>query len=113
LERYYGALRLELARLPFSEQELLLLLDAVNGWASPAEPVEIIVQGLRWQVQDAIEQEGLDQKWGVNGAALVERLRQLTPTQTLALVDALERVWLRADDGDLVDALHQILGGAS
>lgn len=87
LERYYELLRRELRTVSLSREEVMLLLDVSNGtlWQPFSIP-------LLWaEVEDSLE-DGLAEKWGVDGPALVERLKAFTPGQAFAVVDALERV---------------------
>jgi OsmC subfamily peroxiredoxin len=46
------------------------------------------------QINDAIQRNQLDRKWTVNSERLVNKLKALSPCQTLALVDAIERFWI-------------------
>ncbi len=86
LERYYTLLRGELRRVNLSEREALLLCDVAN-WA---------------EVQDAIQHDGLDRKWQVDGQGLVQKLRALTPGQAAAICDALERFWIDHNTPDRI-----------
>jgi hypothetical protein len=87
LERYYDALRRALQA--FSEPEASLIVDACKAWL-----VEPHSAPLLWaEVDDAIRGDGLAVKWGVDGSALVARLRALTPFEALAVCDAAERFW--------------------
>ena len=87
LERYYDMLRRALPA--FSEAEASLIVDACNGWL-----VEPHSAPLLWaEVDDAIRSDGLATKWGVDGPALVARLRALTPFEALAVCDSVERFW--------------------
>jgi hypothetical protein len=112
LARYYSLLERELARIPLSEAEASLIVDACNGvvWEPHTAP-------LLWaDIDDAIRHDGLDRKWGVDGAALVARLRDLSPCAQLALADAAERYWAAAGAGDqrsnadLLRAVGLVLG---
>lgn len=92
LERYYSLLAAELAGIELSEAEASLVCDALNGTLFEPHTIRLL-----WaEVDDAIRHDGLAEKWGVDGPALVERLRSLTPGQAYALVDAVERFWLDA-----------------
>lgn len=90
LERYYAVLKLTLARIPtFTESEAMLLVDSLNGYLLTPE-----MPHLLWaNVADAIHMDGLDKKWDVDGAALINRLREMTPFEQLAISDAVERAW--------------------
>ncbi len=84
--RYYDML---IRSLPtFSENEALLLCDVLNGTI-----IESFSVPLLWtEISDAV-QEGYDEKWEIDGAALVARLRALTPFECMAVGDAVERYW--------------------
>lgn len=96
LARYYAILAHELARLPLSEAEASLIVDALNGTL-----IEPHTAGLIWaSVDDAIRGDGLDRKWAVDGPALVSKLRDLPLAASLALADAVERFWAQAGEGE-------------
>jgi hypothetical protein len=107
LARYYELLRRTLERLPsFTEGEASLIVDACNGWF-----VEPHTAPLLWaQVDDAIRDEGLDQKWGVDGAAVVTLLRALSPWESLAVCDAAERAWRLLSAGDDIPPTLRAVG---
>ncbi len=103
LERAYAVLRAELDRLDLSEAEASLVCDACNGTLFDATNLRLL-----WaEVADAIRLDHLDAKWGVDGHALVERLRSLSPAQTWALVDAVERYW-RAPEQPIREGLARV-----
>jgi hypothetical protein len=90
LERYYTALERELRDVALSENEVLLIVDACNGVLFEPHTIPLL-----WaEVDEAILQDHLDAKWGVDGTTVVTKLRLLSYTQTLAVVDAVERAWL-------------------
>lgn len=100
LERYYTLAADELRRLTLSEDEALLLCAACRDTAFAPQSLPLL-----WAiVTDAIRLEGLDRAFGVDGDALLARLRALSPLQTAAVVDAIERFWLTPsqDSGRLV-----------
>ena len=72
----------------FSTGELSLIVDVSN--ASLLTP-GMAGQHLIPQVEDGISLDGLDRKWGVDGAPFLARLRELTSFQAAAL-----EVWGRA-----------------
>ncbi len=99
LDRYYESLRRARISLRdiFSEAELSAILDNLNGvWH--AEPFSISL--IYANVADGIELEGLDKKWKVDGKALIEKLRDLSFTESCALADAAERWWNRVAAGE-------------
>jgi hypothetical protein len=90
-------------RQQFDGQECALIIDACNGVAFfDAFSVRLLPEGVR----DAIEMDGLDRKWEVDGPALLAKLDVTTFAQRMALVDAIGRWWnLPADArryGDLL-----------
>jgi len=93
LERYFEALyrARRTLRDRFSGDEQALIADVCNAtlFADASAPPEL------WQeIEDAVRHEGVAEKWGVDGADLIARLRDLTYTESCALVDAVERFWL-------------------
>lgn len=106
LQRYYVLLSTALARLFLSVEEASLICDALNGTWHQAETMS-----LAWaSVSDAIEMGHLDEKWQVDGAALVEKLRRLSTGETFALVDAVERFWTGPyhQEGPIADQLRTV-----
>jgi hypothetical protein len=86
LERYYEMLRRSLPT--FSMSEARLICNALNGNIIRPESVHLI-----WaEVSDTLE-EGIIDEDGVDGPALVKRLRALTPFECMAVADAVERAW--------------------
>ena len=94
LERYYAVLAAELRRLDLTRDEAMLVLDSLNGVLH--ETPESAATMLWASVSDSIELDGLDRKWGVDGAALITKLRALSVAGALALIDAAERWWVLA-----------------
>lgn len=89
LERYYKALDYTLYTINLSYKEAMVIIDALNGYLMTPELPHLLVHNVR----DAIEMDGLDEKWGVDGKAFIVRLKQLSPMDCLALNDAVERWW--------------------
>lgn len=73
-----------------SEAEWSLLRDALNGVVH--EPAAMIAH-LAHGVADAIRLDGLDRKWGVDGAALVAKLEALDYAQEVRLLEDIEAWW--------------------
>lgn len=87
LERYYELLGHSIPT--FTVNEAMLIVDALNGVLLRAESISIL-----WaNVADGIRHDGLAEKWEVDGATLVERLRNLTYFEAMAIGDAVERSW--------------------
>jgi hypothetical protein len=87
-DRYYEIVRR--SRIDLPPAELNAVRDALNGWL--AEPAATIAGGPALEVEDALP-DGLAERHGINGPALVAKLRGLTYAQEIALVDAVEQYW--------------------
>jgi hypothetical protein len=88
MERYAEVCRRALPE--FSGPEWDLLRDSLNGWApEPAASVGWLAMGVR----DSIGLDHLDDKWGVDGPALLARLEALDYAGCCAALDAVERWW--------------------
>lgn len=98
--RYLSILAYERRELrqQFSAAECGLILDACNGIAfMDSFSVRLFPAGVR----DAIEMDGLDRKWQVDGQTLLVKLDATTFPQRMALVDAVQRWWNRgAEPGE-------------
>lgn len=94
LARYFALLQRSLAELrsQLSEPECSLILDATNGSAFS----DTISLNMLWaDIEDAVNLDGLDQKWGVDGRALVAKIKLAGMAGQTALIDASERWWNR------------------
>ena len=72
----------------FSAGELALIADSSNGTRWDAYSVPLLYAN----VEDGLD-DGLAEKWEVEGAALVAKLRALSYIEAAAIVDAVERWW--------------------
>lgn len=101
LERYYTLLRDELASLRgvFTLAEAMLLCDAGNG----VEYASDTLGGFAIGIEDAISLDGLDRKWGVDGAVLLDKLQSLSLLGNAALVDLVERYWIAVSQGQVME----------
>ena len=74
-----------------TEAEWNLCRDALNGWfIDTAESIKFVP----WEVADGIKLNGLDEKWKVDGPALVAKLEAMDFSALCALLDAVERWWV-------------------
>ena len=98
LDRYFALLDIGRAALRdrFTEGEIALILNASNG--TRYQPWSIPHMGAG--IEDAVHLDHLDEKWSVNGPALISKLRALTTAERFALVNAAERFWLRVSRGE-------------
>jgi hypothetical protein len=107
LERYYAVLRDSLQTVTLTEGEASALVDALNGTL-----LEAHTYSLLWaNVADAIRYDGLAEKWGIDGPALVAKLRALSPGAAMAVVDAAERYFVlasRIGSEDLAETLRAV-----
>jgi hypothetical protein len=101
LDRYTYMLQRSLPALreTLSEKEISLIADSCNGTMFQAWSVPLLYANI----EDSISLDGLDEKWGVDGAALLDKIRALDLSTTFALVDAVERFWARVGNGEQVD----------
>lgn len=84
----------------FDRQECGLILDACNDVAFIDT---VSIQLLPESVEDAIEMDQLDQKWGVSGAGIMGKLKALTYTERMAMVDSIQLWWDRVGSGEQPD----------
>lgn len=70
----------------FTENEAMLLLDALNGVICMPETLEA-------NVREAIRWEHLDEKWQVDGPALLSHLQGLSMDEAQAVMFAVRRAW--------------------
>lgn len=93
LGRLYELYDRAIKEVPLSLDEARLIVDCCNATVYDARTATML-----WgSVEDACQLDGLDEKWGIDGPVLVEKLKGLTQLQALALVDAAERFWALPD----------------
>ena len=97
LKRYYALLSYHLLELSLTASEASLICEALKNYRVEDDSEQARVIWKR--VEAAIQQDQLDQKWGVDGKAFVRKLQTLNHLQFVALVDAVERYWVRAQSG--------------
>lgn len=100
LGRLYDLYRLALAEFNLSVDEALLICDVVGGPVSrkfvrPVEPLD-----LYSGIEGSIVVHDTEEKWGVDPSIFMPKVREMTPTQKLALFDAAERFWMDADKAE-------------
>jgi hypothetical protein len=91
LNRYFHLIsqRRRQLRPSFANEELGLMVDACNGTMWYVHTI----QYLPLEIAEAIKLDRLDEKWGVDGAGLVAKLKELDLLSLCALVDGIERFW--------------------
>lgn len=89
-DRYLEILRRTRAARQFSDAELNALRDCCNGtWFDPAA---LIDGAILANVADSRE-DGLFEKWEIDGEALMAKLRALPFADQVAMVEDIEQWW--------------------
>lgn len=101
VERYYVLLATALRQVKLTSAEAKLICDALNGTLNNFQINP--QQSLAFSIADAIEYDHLDQKWGVDTAALKQKLESLNILQAAAVLDAVERFWFEPGGYHLPD----------
>lgn len=86
-------------RALLSPAEVALVADHANGTWYDETTLALLPHG----VEDSIRHDGLAEKWGVDGPALVEKLAALDYGACWALVDVCQRYWSRVKSGEQAD----------
>ena len=98
MNRLYDLYNRALRQIKLNVKEACLITDCLNAILMDANSSSML-----WaEIEDGINLDGLDSKWGINGLALIEKLKGLSEIQSLALVDAAERFW-ENHDGQMKD----------
>lgn len=77
-----------------TELEWCAVCDALNGHYMDAGDGLL---GVRYAWASVADCEGLGEKWGIDQAALVERLRALDVAGSVALAEVVQRFWRHSD----------------
>lgn len=90
-DRYLSTLKRHQPQL--TAAEWMLIFDAQNGVIQDdsAETLTLLWAGI----EDAIQMEGLAEKWAVDGQALINKIKALDYAGMVVLADAAERFWRR------------------
>lgn len=96
LERYYAMIKQTLAKWSLSEGEASLIVDVLNGTITEPHSAALL-----WaEIDDAITNDGVAERWSVDGEELVYNLRRASAFEALALIDAAERYWQSVARGE-------------
>lgn len=76
----------------FEEKELSLILDCLNG-SFLQDQAEIWLNCLHFEIEDAVAYDGLDEKWEVDGARLVQKIETAEKSTIMALIDFTDFFW--------------------
>jgi hypothetical protein len=113
LERYFWLVDMERRQLRqlLNNGEIALICDVLNGTMF-ADPYS--VNFVSMEVQDSISMDRLDEKWQIDGPALVQKLKGLSYGTMLALVDAVQMWWHRISQGEsLQPTIEHVLSSES
>lgn len=89
LDRLYTLYKYAMAEVTLTQNEAMALMDVLNGTIMDVQSASLL-----WaSVEDACILDSLDQKWEIDKESFVNKLKGLSRTQALALVDATERLW--------------------
>ena len=82
------------ARRSLTQREAQSVLDVLNGTYWDASNASMMTSGgLTLSVRDAIDLEGLDQKWSLDRDTIIAKLEALDRISTLALMDWARLFW--------------------
>jgi hypothetical protein len=108
LETYWAILEngLSRARRVLTRREAKMVLDIQNGsWlGSGPEAVMWMQSGLIHNVYDGIYLNAADEKWSVDGKAVLAKLNEMGDVPRLALADWARRMWSHYQDNELWEA---------
>ena len=88
--------------------EWMACMDVMNGMFTGMGD-QTAVKYLWASVDDACKEEGLAEKWSIDGIALVNKLRALDTAGAIAVAEIGRRFWSRASGKDGDDALDSAL----
>lgn len=88
LARYYELLALALVSVDLTTGEASLIVDALNGTIIDLTAAQMLATAIADSLDD-----GLAEKWGVDGPGLVASAQGWTLAQRIAVCDAVERFW--------------------
>lgn len=77
--------------------EWKLLCDAMNGTLHESA---VSIAAVWQEIEDTILLDAIDAKWGVEGPALVKKLKRLDYAGQVAVVDVVERYWTATRRGE-------------
>lgn len=92
LARYYALLEKSLATVQLTEAEANALCDANNMSGFD----KALPSSMLWA--NVLDTPGLDTKWSIDTDLLVSKVRSLSPLQSAAVMDAIERFWIHSEE---------------
>ena len=104
LSRLYTLYNRAVREVPLTEKEACLIVDSLNGTVLDANTA----QSLWFSIEDSINLDGMAEKWGLDGPALVEKLKELNAFQAMAIADAAERFWEVSERVNLKEGVRKV-----
>ena len=94
LKRYYALLNYYLLETTWTENEAHLICEALKDYQFEDDPEQ--ARTVWKQIHNAVHRDHLDQKWSINRERFHRKVQDLNELEAIALVDAVERYWVRA-----------------
>jgi hypothetical protein len=90
-DRYAEICRRAQIEKKFTENEMMLMRDSMNGTIMYDNAVSVSM--LYANIEDSITLDALDKKWEIDGTVLVEKVKSLSYPEMVALADSIEVWW--------------------
>ena len=78
----------------FNRPEWCAIFDALNGYWMEGR---LGITGIPLQLSDAINMDGLDEKWGFDGKAFLKKLNALSSAGLVAVAEVSDEFWLNTE----------------
>lgn len=93
VRRYFAFLEAELARIHLSTHEAVFLCNVLRGACYRYDPEWTLLESVMTAIHSGLAKGWTDEML----VALTTRVAAITPSQAIALLDAVERFWIRCD----------------
>jgi hypothetical protein len=93
LNRYYALLNYHLLEILLTADEASLICVALQDYQLETDAEQ--ARGIWQRIAAVMQLDQHNQKWRVHREALMDKLQGLSHLQAVALVDAVERYWVR------------------
>ena len=108
LKRYYALLNYHLIEIYLTQGECQLVCEALKDYRIEDDPDR--ARTIWKQVHTAVVRDKLDRKWNVNRETFRSKIQDLHHLQAVALVDAVERYWVRTKSQPQESLQARLLG---
>lgn len=90
-------------------EEWMAVIDCLNGYASQ-ENVNQYVYALTFNLSDSFNLDAINEKWKIDGQALLDKVQNMTSCEKLSIVDVADQFWSNdwKNAKDYRDVLNQI-----